>query len=202
MPSSDKTETTAADPGQDLETETMRNLGAEIRRIRRDQGLTLQEIAARTGLSVSMLSMLERGVAGASIGTLVAVSSALGVQLGRLFDATPEPDSPVTRRANQPRFEASPGVLRRTVHHNPDDGIEIVVLELDSGTDTGRNLIRHAGDEYMLVTSGSLDVELAGDRLTLDQGDGMRIATGELHRFINATDAPVEVVLTTFSLTH
>jgi transcriptional regulator with XRE-family HTH domain len=180
------------------ESETTRNLGAEIRSLRRDRGLTLKEVAARTGLSVSMLSMLERGMAGASIGSLVAVSSALSVPVARLFDTKPEPDSQVHRLADQPQVEASPGVLRRTVHSLPTDGVEMVVLDLEPGTDTGQDLIRHSSQEFMLMVSGAVRVELEQGSHTLDKGDGMQIAAGALHRFVNASTEPAEVVLMTY----
>ncbi len=191
-----------ADEPVDVESETMRTLGAEIRRIRRDRGLTLQDVATRTGLSISMLSMLERGLAGGSIGTLVSVSSALDVDIGQLFGPPAKNDSPVHRRAQQQQVETKPGVQRRTVHHDAVDGVEIVVLELAAGTNTGRALIRHAGHEYVLVTCGSPDVELDNDRITLEEGDGMRITAGEPHRFVNTTDAPAELVLTTITSAH
>jgi ribosome-binding protein aMBF1 (putative translation factor) len=55
--------------------EMVRAVGASIRAARKRRRLTLQELAERTGVSISMLSMLERGVASPSIGTLVSVSS-------------------------------------------------------------------------------------------------------------------------------
>lgn len=193
-------ETGTADHGSTTGTEseaaeTMRGLGAEIRRLRRTRGLTLQDVAARTGLSVSMLSMLERGVAGGSIGTLVAVSSALDVQVAQLFQALPADSSPVHRRAEQPQVEPTPGVLRRTVHHDASTGVEMVVLTLAPGMDTGRAPIRHDGPEYLLVSAGRLTVVADDDRYVLETGDGMHIAPGVFHRFGNETAESAEAVL-------
>ncbi|MCW2756672.1 MAG: puuR 2, partial [Nocardioidaceae bacterium] len=76
----------------------VRLVGTKVRARRRLQGLTLKDISARTGLSSSMLSMLERGVANASVGTLVSVASALGVHMAELFEdigGAPEEPEPV-----------------------------------------------------------------------------------------------------------
>jgi DNA-binding transcriptional regulator YiaG/quercetin dioxygenase-like cupin family protein len=160
---------------------TIRSVGGEIRRLRNAQGLKLQDVAARTGVSVSMLSMLERGVAGASIGTLVAVSSALGVHMADLFRSAPEKSSPVRRLAAQMQVETASGVLRRVVHHAPDVGLEMVVNEYIPGASSGLQPVHHSGKEFGLVVQGSLVVELEGVRHELGAGDGISYASSRGH---------------------
>ena len=60
-------------------------IGARIRDLRRGRGMTLQQLGDATNLSPSMLSLVERGRTGASIGTLIVISSALGVHMGFLL---------------------------------------------------------------------------------------------------------------------
>src|SRR5580692_2541023 len=72
-------------PGQQGAGELLQVVGASIRMARKRRRMTLQDLASQTGVSVSMLSMLERGVATPSIGTLVSVSSALGLHMAQLF---------------------------------------------------------------------------------------------------------------------
>ena len=65
--------------------EVLTILGSKVRSLREAQGLTLEELANRTQLSKSMLSLMERGKSASSIGTLVAISSVFGVQLPELL---------------------------------------------------------------------------------------------------------------------
>jgi transcriptional regulator with XRE-family HTH domain len=65
---------------------TVALVGNRIREMRVERNLTLQALAERTGLSSSMLSLVERGKTSPSIGTLVAISYALGVHMTDLFD--------------------------------------------------------------------------------------------------------------------
>lgn len=60
---------------------TAEQVGAALRAARQAQGLTLEALAERTGLSLRFLSELERGKEGASLGRVLRVAAALGLEL-------------------------------------------------------------------------------------------------------------------------
>jgi DNA-binding response OmpR family regulator len=62
-----------------------RHIGETIRLLRKDRDLTLKQLARRTGLSVSLLSQIERAESSASVGSLYKIASALDVKVARLF---------------------------------------------------------------------------------------------------------------------
>ncbi len=62
------------------------SIGARIRSGRKAQSLTLKEVARRTGLSVSLLSQIERAESAASVASLFKISSALKTNLESLFE--------------------------------------------------------------------------------------------------------------------
>jgi ribosome-binding protein aMBF1 (putative translation factor) len=70
-----------------------KRIGQRIRDLRtqRPERWTQEELAERAQISVSFLSMIERGERVAHLETLAALSSALGVSLGELFAGTEEP---------------------------------------------------------------------------------------------------------------
>jgi DNA-binding NtrC family response regulator len=70
---------------RDPEAELHRALGRAIRDARTRQDLTLKQLARRTGLSVSLLSQIERAESSASIGSLYKIATALKVPLSELF---------------------------------------------------------------------------------------------------------------------
>ncbi|CAN5532041.1 XRE family transcriptional regulator [soil metagenome] len=161
------------------------SLGAKIRRARADRGLTLVDVAATTGLSVSMLSMLERGKSGVSIGSLVAVSSALGIAVGDLFHSVSSADSSLLRRADQREITVGPGVTRRIVHRSREHGLEVVALQLEPGAHTGDELVRHEGHEVVVVQEGALTVQVNDDVYELKTGDSIGLDADNPHRFAN-----------------
>ena len=62
-----------------------RVIGETIRGLRKDRTLTLKQMARRTGLSVSLLSQIERAESSASVSSLFKVATALDVRLTELF---------------------------------------------------------------------------------------------------------------------
>jgi transcriptional regulator with XRE-family HTH domain len=60
-------------------------IGGRIRELRTAKEMKLQDLAAQTGLSLSMLSLVERGKTSPSIGTLIVICSALGIHMGDLL---------------------------------------------------------------------------------------------------------------------
>lgn len=67
------------------EAELHKAIGQNIRRIRKEQSLTLKQLARRTSLSVSLLSQIERAESSASVSSLYKIAVALGVKLTVLF---------------------------------------------------------------------------------------------------------------------
>ncbi|MCW2906454.1 MAG: puuR 2 [Actinomycetia bacterium] len=175
--------------------ETVRAVGASIRAARKRRRLTLQELAERTGVSVSMLSMLERGVASPSIGTLVSVSSALGLHMAQLFqDPAAEPPSPVRRLADQVTVQAAEGVSRRLVHTDLDNDLEMVVNEYEPGTSSAAAPVHHDGLEFGLIISGNLTVRLGDVEYVLGAGDGISYDSTTPHVLTNRGPAKARAV--------
>jgi transcriptional regulator with XRE-family HTH domain len=174
---------------------TNRKLGAEIRRIRMERGLTLVDIAEDTGLSASMLSMLERGKTGVSIGSLVAVASALDVAVGELFQPSKTPELSLVRRSEQQAIAIGPGVTRRVIQRSRTHGLEVASLRLAPGAHTGDELVRHDGQEIVVVQAGTLSVQIGTTFHELYAGDSIRLDADCPHRFENNGDEASEALL-------
>ncbi len=69
----------------DPEEQLLATIGKNIRRMRKDQSLTLKQMSRRTGLSVSLLSQIERAESSASVSSLYKLARALDVKLTKLF---------------------------------------------------------------------------------------------------------------------
>jgi DNA-binding NtrC family response regulator len=71
----------------DPEERLNQTIGSRIRGLRKERGLTLKQLANKTGLSVSLISQIELGKSAASISTLHKLSAALGVTMAYLFES-------------------------------------------------------------------------------------------------------------------
>src|SRR5260221_7918247 len=100
----------------DLEHDLNRRIAARVRDLRSSHGLTLEALAARSGVSRSMISLIERGESSPTAVLLERLASGLSVPLATLFEAPGPHPQPVARRADQPQWrDPASGYVRRNV---------------------------------------------------------------------------------------
>jgi transcriptional regulator with XRE-family HTH domain len=183
-------------------------LGRTIRDLRHRHGLTLVQLAERTGLSHSFLSQLERGLAQPSMRSLHRIAQALGTSQDRLMagqdadDAgTGEPAVAVLRAgegATFPMSERDPMAIgsARQLLAGPGNFYPTEFANL--GQDFGE-YFEHDGNEFLYVAEGRIEVDLAepgGARLLmLGPGDSLRYPGAVPHRWRAAGDGPTRVLM-------
>ena len=64
----------------------LKSVGARIRKLRKQEGMSLQDLAYRIGMEKSNLSVIETGKSNPQLLTYVKIASALGVSLSSLFE--------------------------------------------------------------------------------------------------------------------
>lgn len=166
--------------------DTLAAIGARIRTLRLQRAMTLQRLGALTGLSASMLSLVERGRTSPSIGTLIVICSALDVHMtdllageGRLLR------SPLSRADEQPSIVTAEGVLRRILRDDRLHDVEIAINHYAPRTGSAPGPVRHAGFEYGVGLEGELTVELDGATYVLRPGDLISYESAREHRIWN-----------------
>src|ERR687896_854491 len=82
-------------------------LGARVRELRHERGMTLKALGRRAGLSHPFLSQLERGLARPSVGSVERIANALDVSVGTLWSA-PRDEAVRVVRADEGRVAAHP----------------------------------------------------------------------------------------------
>jgi transcriptional regulator with XRE-family HTH domain len=170
----------------DRAAETVQAIGARVRELRNQRQLTLQALADLTGLSASLLSLVERGKTSPSIGTLVSVAYALGLHMNDLVPGeSPSEASPVTLRSDQREFRTPDGVTRRVLKDDRTRGIELAINEYAPGGSSAASSLHHEGFEYGVVLDGTLTVYLAEDRHVLRGGDSIGYDSTRPHRICN-----------------
>lgn len=174
---------------------TLAAIGLRIRSSRQKQGMTLQKLGEVSGLSPSMLSLVERGRASPSIGSLIVISNALGVTMSDLLtgDAAPE-SGPVVRVEDQQIVETADHVVRRLIRQDRSRGVSIAVNEYAPHTGSAHTPITHDGYEYGYVLEGELTVEVEGTTHTLRPGDLISYESRRPHRIWNHSGRKVRTL--------
>lgn len=177
-------------------TERAETLGPQLRAARERSGLSVRELARRIGVSASLLSQVERGLAQPSVGTLWAVVTELGLSLDSLF-APPRARAAVVQRAEgRPALELQGGVVWERLTASPDPDADFAFVTYPPGADSGAGdpPTTHRGREYGYVISGRLQVEVGTETLELGPGDAVAFGSQTPHRFRALGDEPVRAV--------
>src|SRR5437660_8138446 len=88
-------------------TDLNARIAERVRELRAVHGLSLDALATKSGVSRSMISVIERGESSPTAVVLEKLAAGLGVTLASLFDApatAPIPSEPVARREDQPQW--------------------------------------------------------------------------------------------------
>lgn len=168
-----------------METERDRaeRLGAAIRERRRAQGLTLVEVARRTGLTHGFLSQLERGRSNSSLRSLFLIADVLGTTQQVLLAAA----SPGTDDGGARRRDAETGVGGSRVVLPSRGALSITEYTKEPGPPG--DFFEHAHAELLYVVSGRLTVETAEGSVPqppvrLGEGDSYLVPGARPHRHI------------------
>jgi len=159
-------------------------LGARVRELRHERGLTLKALGRQAGLSHPFLSQLERGLARPSVGSVERIAEALGVPVSSLW-ASKRAESATVMRADEGEVSAhaeagAPGIVRDL----STGSAHLRVREWSGG---GRSWPAEAqtttGEVFVYVVRGSVEVDLDGTTHLLAAGDALRFDGSVRHRF-------------------
>jgi transcriptional regulator with XRE-family HTH domain len=174
-----------------------------IRDVRVAQGLSLRALSARAGLPYSTLSKLENGKMALTYDKLIRLAQALNVDIRDILANPDQPAAPVAvgRRSVTRAGEGLDADSEKHFHHYPAAEllgkmmIPIIIDVQARSVDELGGLVRHGGEEYLYVLSGSM--ELHSDLyapLPLGPGDSVYFDSGMAHGYVRTGSGPCSVL--------
>ena len=163
--------------------------GARVREARTRQGMTLDELAAASGISRATLSNIERGEHSPSLTRATDVARTLGVSLAQLLGEEERRPTVTIPRGERLIFrDEATGIERQLLSPAfAGRGIEWIRATLPPGSATDDLQPYHpAIDKYVLVEAGTLRVVVGAEPHRLETGDAFYFRADVLHRFENA----------------
>lgn len=187
----------AQPPAPAADSTRARRLGAKIRLLRKEGGLTLVELARLTGLSHPFLSQIERGRARPSMNSLHRISEALGTNASRLLAGSEDTSEAAVVRASDTGSIAAnelgeaDGVVRVVV----PEASPFQVVEFTGAPGAFRDYWVHDGFETVYVISGAVEIDLDGEIFRLGSGDSISYDTSRPHRLRAAASDQVKLLI-------
>lgn len=165
------------------------SLGKRVKQLRADNKLTLDELAARSGVSRAMLSKVERGEKSPTLPVVVRIAKGLAIPLSQLIGEIPKPASVTVIRSHERlSFRDPESGFERWVL-SPDhinNGIELILHRIPPGQSSG-DLPPYSGPvtKYITVSEGELTVYVQDRPYTLQTGDTMHFEVNSSYRLVN-----------------
>lgn len=170
-------------------------IGTRLRALRTDAGFSLRDVAARTGLSPSYISAVERSLSSPSIASLQKMAAALGTNIPGLLG---EPDSDagdiVVRATERKVLRArEDGVTMHRLGVN-ETMLEPLLFTIDPGAGSAEPY-EHDGEEFIYVSRGLFSITLdLSDTYVLHAGDSITFRSHRPHTWSNPGDEPAILV--------
>ena len=157
-----------------------------IKRLREENKLSMEELARLSGVSKSMLAQIERGDGNPTLSTLWKISNGMKVP----FDAlTVRRDSlyEIVRTSDiQPLLEDSGKVKNYSIF--PDDGnrrFAVYYLELEKGSYWEAEPHLTGTTEFITVFEGNIDIYADSQKSTVEKGESIRFRADTIHSYRN-----------------
>ncbi|TYC97880.1 cupin domain-containing protein [Arthrobacter echini] len=170
-------------------------IGSRIRAARQAQRMTIEQVAASTGLTKGFLSRVERDLTSPSVASLVTLCQVLSIPIGDLFL---QPETFLTRLQEAPRISLGGEGIEETLLTARSERrlqlIRAVVEPHGRGEDELYSVDCEV--EVLHVVSGRLELIFSNDRYDLRAGDTLTFPGREPHSWANPEDHEAIVLWT------
>jgi len=181
-------------------------VGKRVRSLREEKGLTLADLAQRTGLSETVLGEIEDEAASPPLGVLVKLGKALDMKLGTLIASGEDRPYTVVRVAERPamsRFASQKGTAygysyEALAPKKKNRSMEPFLVTLNKAGDMVEPT-SHDGEEFIFVLDGRMEALVGEAREVLEPGDSIYYDSTEPHLLRPVGDTPARILAVIYS---
>lgn len=180
-------------------------IALRVRTLRADRQLSLDQLATKSGVSRSMISLIERGESSPTAVVLERLATGLGVTMASMFDEPPATParSPVSRREDQFEWkDPASGYVRRNVSPGTtDQPVQIVEVHFPPrrrvAFESSSRLERVSQQIWMLA--GEMIITAGRARHRLQTGDCLAMELTQPTMFYNPAQKPARYAVVMFT---
>ena len=174
------------------------DIGARLKAIREDHGLSQRELAAKAGLTNGTISLIESNRTSPSVASLKSLLDAIPISMAAFFSTLEEAEAPkVFYRADEFTEYTLGGdgaVALKQLGRAQNHALQVLHETYPPGADTGPEAISHDGEEAGIVVQGSIEVTVDDQVSVLNVGDGYLFDSRLPHRFRNTSASPCIII--------
>jgi transcriptional regulator with XRE-family HTH domain len=170
-------------------------IASNVRAQRAHRGLTLDALAARSGVSRGMLVQVEQGRTNPSVSTLTRIASALGVTVARLVEVSDVPMVRVVDKSDVVVFDQGGVQAKLLIGADSPMILELWDWRLAPGEHHDGDAHQAGTREMVTVLEGELTLTIYGKSHVIGKDDAVLFAADRPHRYANAGDLELRLVM-------
>jgi transcriptional regulator with XRE-family HTH domain len=172
-------------------------LGRILKTYREKTGRNQGDVASKAGISVSMLSQIERGIVAPSIETLMMVCSVLDLDVSQLFRMVASNEPQVRIHHSDERLRNEVGGVHYEQLMTSTQGswqAEMILLEVAPGCSTTFSGGGHEGVEMGYVLAGEAVLTVDANEYRISKGDSIHFSSHLSHQLRNRGKSPFKAI--------
>lgn len=180
------------------------NVGARLRDLRQQAGLSQRQLAEGAGVPHGQISMIETNKSSPSVASLRKILGGLGIGMSEFFEPegppsgspffTPADLRDLTSRLFSERTGAAGKITLKQVGDARLHNLQILHEIYEPGADTGEEFLEHPANEGGIVIAGEIELTVGDKVSVLKAGDSFLFDSRLPHRFRNISDRQAVVV--------
>jgi XRE family transcriptional regulator, regulator of sulfur utilization len=168
------------------------NIGAVLKRVRFERGLTLEDTSGLTGVSKAMLGQIERGESTPTISVLWKISTGLRISFSEMLGSETNNYEVISIEDIKPVYESDGKMILHNVFpFNPISGFEYFYIKLIPGARHVSTPHQSSTEEYIVVTKGTLELTVDDQTFELAAPSALRFKPNKKHIYSNPYDTEV-----------
>jgi transcriptional regulator with XRE-family HTH domain len=173
-------------------------LGEKIKRIRLDKGLSLKDLSVKSGISAAAIHKIESNGIIPTITTMMKISDALGKEVSYFIEERRGKRDvffvQVQRRESIFTFKKGLKLHGISAKKYGDFMMTAAYAVVDVGATSGRNPMKHRGEELVYCLKGKMELRIGDQTYTLGPGDSIHFRTDINHSWKNTADTQAELI--------
>lgn len=172
------------------------SVGRNIKSVRSEKNMTLEQVANQTGFSVEYLKDLEAGKVIPPVGTLLQIARAMGIDSGYFLK---EEEVKLEKRVKEYSKRTDNYAYTTLTPGAENKHLKAFRVVIDPMTEHKGVGYQHEGEEFVYVLSGKVEI-LVGDNVNaLEKDDCLHFNSGIKHNLRNTGKKEAELLVIIFS---
>jgi len=185
-----------------------RTVGEKIKQIREMKKVSIDELAERSGMEITIIQRIEQEKNIPSLAPLIKIARALGVRLGTFLDDS-DSYGPVVVRSGEhhkgARFTSQSSEAREHLnffslaYDKAGRNMEPFLVDIEPGLQSDYMLSSHEGEEFIYVLEGEIEINYGKEVYKLAKGDSIYLDSIVLHNVHAGNNASAKILAVVYA---